>query len=172
MTRIVIAYRPGSSKLGGIKTIYQQHMRYIQNRRLNTGPVALFDSDLSKQIKEWRGAGERIVLVIDINDHPLYNNLYRHLKDQGTELEEFSHKCWGPTAPYTHHAGRSPIDGAYKSPEMEIVNLCMLTFAESPGDHRSLCFDITTRSLLGEFRFKVCRRVSRRLITSQEDSVK
>jgi hypothetical protein len=48
----------------------------------------------------------------------------------------------------------------------------MLTFAESPGDHRSLCFDITTRSLLGEFRFKVCRPVSRCLVTSQEDSVK
>ena len=112
------------------------------------------------------------MLVIDVNSHPLYNNLYRHLKDQGTELEEFSHKCWGPTAPHTHHAGRSPINGAYKSPEVEIVNLCMLTFAESPGDHRSLCFDITTRSLLGEFRFKVCRPVSRCLVTSQEDSVK
>ena len=171
VTRIVVAYRPGSSKSEGLKTIYQQHMRYIQTRGLNTDPVALFDSDLSKQIKEWRDAGERIVLVIDVNGHPLYNNLYRQLNEQGTELEEFSHKCWGPTPPYTHHAGRSPIDGAYKSPEVEIVNLCMLTFAESPGDHRSLCFDITTRSLLGEFRFKVCRPVSRRLITSQEGSV-
>ncbi len=109
-----------------------------------TDPALLFDTNLSKQIKEWRVAGERIVLEIDVNGHPLYNNLYRQLQERSTEMEEFSHKCWGPVAPYTHHAGRSPIDGAYKSPEVEIVNLCMLTFAESPGDHRSLCFVIST----------------------------
>jgi hypothetical protein len=87
-------------------------------------------------------------------------------------MEEFSHKCWGLKAPYTHHAGKSPIDGAYKSSEIEIVNLSMLTFADSPGDHRSLCFDISTCSLLGEFKHKICRPVSRRLVTSQQSSVK
>jgi len=50
----------------------------------------------------------------------------------------------------------SPIDGGYKSSEIEIVNLGMLTFAESPGDHRSFIIDILTRSLFGEFRFKIC----------------
>lgn len=139
---------------------------------LETDPASLFDANLSKQIKEWRGVGERIVLVIDVNGHPLYNNLYHQLQERDTELEEFSHKCWGPVAPYTHHAGKSPIDGAYRSPEVEIVNLCMLTFAESPGDHHSFCFDISTRSLLGEFRFKICRPVSRWLVTSQQDSVR
>jgi hypothetical protein len=81
------------------------------------------------------------------------------------EMEKFSHKCWGPKASHMHPAGKSPIDGAYKSPEVEIVNLCMPTFAESPGDHRSLCFDISTCSLHGEFRYKVCRPVSRWLVT-------
>ena len=47
----------------------------------------------------------------------------------------------------------------------------MFTFAESPGDHRSLCFDISTQSLLGKFRYKVCRPVSRRLVTSQQSLV-
>jgi hypothetical protein len=149
--RIVVAYRPCNRKLKGLKTVYQQHLRYIQSRGLETDPALLFDSDLSRQIKEWQGAGERIILVIDVNGRPLYNNLYRQLQEGSTEMEEFSHKCWGHVAPYTHHAGRSPIDGAYKSPEVEIVNLCMLTFAESPGDHHSLCFDISTRSLLSEF---------------------
>ena len=144
VTRIVVAYRPCNRKSKGLKTVYQQHLRYIQSRGLATDPASLFDANLSKQIKEWRGAGKRIVLVIDVNGHPLYNNLYRQLQERSTEMEEFSHKCWGPVAPYTHHAGRSPIDGAYKSPEVEIVNLCMLTFAESPGDHRSLCFVIST----------------------------
>jgi hypothetical protein len=128
--------------------VYQQHLRYIQSRGMETDPASLFDANLSKQIKEWQGAGERIGLVIDVNGHPLYNNLYHQLQECDTKMEEFSHKCWGPVAPYTHHAGRYPINGAYKSSEVEIVNLCMLTFAESPGDHHSLCFDISTQSFL------------------------
>jgi hypothetical protein len=147
--------------------VYQQQVHYIQTRGLQTDPVTSFDSDLSKQIKEWRGAGERIVLVIDMNSHPLHNDLYQQLQEPRTEMEEFA-----PKAPYTHPAGESPIDGAYKSTEVEIINLCMLTFAESPDDHRSLCFDISTCSLLGEFRYKICRPVSQRLVTSQPSSVK
>jgi hypothetical protein len=112
------------------------------------------------------------VLVINVNGHPLHNDLYRQLWGCGTEMEEFSHKCWGPKAPNTHPAGKSPIDGAYKTPEVEIVNLCMLTFAESPGDHRCLCFDISPCSLFGQFRYKICRPVSRRLVISQQSLVK
>jgi hypothetical protein len=57
-------------------------------------------------------------------------------------------------------------------PEVEIVNLNMPTFAESPGDHRSFLLDISTRSLLGVYKYKVCRPVSRRLVTSQEELLK
>jgi hypothetical protein len=151
VTKIVVAYRPCARKVRGLKMVYQQHMRYIQSRGLQTDPVTLFDSNLSKQIKEWRGAGERIVLVIDVNGHPLHNDLYQQLQECKTEMEKFSHKCWGPKAPYMHPASKSHINGAFKSPEVEILNLCMLMFAESLGDHQSLCFDISTRSLLSKF---------------------
>ncbi len=168
----MVAYRHCGRKVKGLKTVYQQQVHYIQSRGLQADPVTLFDSNLSKQIKEWRGAGERIVFVINVNSHPLHNDLYQQLQEHRTEMEEFSHKCWGPKAPYTLPAGKSPIDGAYKSPEVEIVNLCMLTFAESPGDHRSLCFNISNHSLLGRFRHKVCPPVNRQLVTSQPSLVK
>ena len=112
------------------------------------------------------------MLLMDVNDHPLHNKFYTTLKEQTTVMEEFTHKCWGLKEPYTHHSGKSPINGGYKSPEVEIVNLSMLNFAESPGNHRSLLFDISTCSLLGKFRYKVCCPVSRRLVTLQADSVK
>jgi hypothetical protein len=123
------------------------------------------DRDLAKQIKEWRKSGERIVLVMDVNDDPLTSRFYQQIQKEQMGLEEFTHKCWGPTPPYTHISGSSPIDVGYKSSEIEIVHLGMLTFAESPGNHRSFIIDISTRSLLGEFRFKICRPVSRRLVT-------
>jgi hypothetical protein len=166
ITRIVVVYWPCTTKTEGLKTVYQQHMRYIQPRGLAMNPVDLFDQDLTKQIKEWRGKGERILIMMDINNHPLRNKFYTKLHTRNTDLDKFTHKCWGPNKPYTQHSGKSPIDGGYKLPEIEVVNLAMLTFAESPGDHRSFVLDISTRSLLGVYRYKVCRPVSRRLVTS------
>jgi hypothetical protein len=34
--------------------------------------------------------------MMDINNHPLHNKLYTKLKEYNTEMEEFTHKCWGP----------------------------------------------------------------------------
>jgi hypothetical protein len=171
VSRIVVAYRMCPSKARGLCTIYQQQLCYIQAHGINCSPVELFDRDLAKQIKEWRKSRERIVLVMDVNDHPLTSKFYQQLQEEQTRLEEFTHKCWGPTTPYMHISGSSPIDGGYKSSEIEIVNLGMLTFAESPGDHRSFIIDILTRSLFGEFRFKICRPVSRRLVTSKNSQL-
>jgi hypothetical protein len=99
VTKIVVAYRPCATKTKGLKTVYQQHLRYIQSNGLQKDPVELFDHDLSKQIKEWQDAGERIVLAMDLNGPPQHNNLYSQLKDHRTGMEEFSH--WGPKAPLT-----------------------------------------------------------------------
>jgi hypothetical protein len=57
-TRIVVTYCPCAGKTEGLKTIYQQHMQCIQTQGLNFNPIDLFDHDLSKQVKEWRGKGE------------------------------------------------------------------------------------------------------------------
>jgi hypothetical protein len=147
-------------------------MQYIQLRGLPFNPVDLFNQDLCKQVKEWRRRGKRVLIMMDINDHPLQNKFYTKLQEQNTELEEFTHECWGFNKPYTHHLGKTQIDSRYKTPEVKIVNLVMLTFAESPGDHQSFVLDVSTQSLLGVYRYKVCRLVSRRLVTSQEASVK
>jgi hypothetical protein len=48
--RLVVAYRPCAAKTKGLKTIYQQQLRYIQNRGLETTPLELFDKDLTDQI--------------------------------------------------------------------------------------------------------------------------
>jgi hypothetical protein len=43
VTRIVVAYRPCSSKSKGLKTVYQQHIRYMQRTGLPGTPVQMFD---------------------------------------------------------------------------------------------------------------------------------
>ncbi len=84
-----------------------------------------------------------MLIMMDINYHPLQNKFYTQLQEKNTELEEFTHKCWGTNKPYTHHSGKTPIDGGYKTPEVKIVNLAILTFAESPGDHQSFILDVS-----------------------------
>jgi hypothetical protein len=37
--------------------------------------------------------------MTDINNHPLCNKFYKKLKENGIEMEEFTHKCWGPKEP-------------------------------------------------------------------------
>jgi hypothetical protein len=117
-TRIVVAYQPCASKTEGLKTVYQQHMQYIQLRGLPFKLFDLFDNNLCKQVKEWRGRGIRVLIMMDFNDHPLQNKFYTKLQEQNTELEEFTHKCWGPSKPYTHHSGKTPINGRYKTPKV------------------------------------------------------
>ncbi len=154
-TRIEVAYWPCASKVKGLKTVYQQHLRYIQTKGLNFNPLELFDKDLIEQIYKWCVEGERIVLPMDVNEHPMDTKFVRWLTAKIPDMSESSHKCWGPTPPYTHVNGTYPINGNYMSPEIEVVNLAMLIFTNSPGGHRSLILDISTRSLLGEFRYKV-----------------
>jgi hypothetical protein len=93
VTRIVVAYCPCASNTERLKTVYQQHMQYIQSRGLSFNPINLFDHNLSKQVKEWRGKGQRVILMMDINDNPLRSKFYKKLKDHNTNMEEFTHKC-------------------------------------------------------------------------------
>jgi hypothetical protein len=60
VTRIVVAYRPCARKVKGLKMVYQQHMCYIQSPGLQTDPVTLFDSSLSKQIKNGEMQGREL----------------------------------------------------------------------------------------------------------------
>jgi hypothetical protein len=165
VTRIVVAYRPSTTKSKGLKTVYQQHKRYMQRNNIAGSPVQMFDQDLDDQIKKWRATGERIILLMDVNGNPLRNGLYDRIGKGLEGMQEFSHNCWGATPPHTHARGSKPIDGGYISPEVEILNLSMLNFVDSPGDHRSLLLDVSTRSLLGEHLNKICRPVRRRLVT-------
>ncbi len=143
----------------------------MQLHNLKGSPQQLFDKDLMHQCKLWRKSGKRITQLMDANEHVLNGKFNRALTRTGLDLDEFTHKCWGAYQPYTHINGSIPINGGYILPEMEVLNVCMLPFLDSPGDHQAFIIDISTRLLLGEFHYKVCRPISRHLITSQQSSV-
>jgi hypothetical protein len=143
----------------------------MQQNNIAGIPVGMFDKDLYQQIKKWRATRERMILLMDLNGNHLINGLYDKIGRGSDGMEEFTHRCWGRTPPNTHSRGSVPIDGGYISPEIEIINLSMLNFVDSPDNHRSLLLDVSTSSMLGEHLNKICRPVSQRLVTSQVQSV-
>jgi hypothetical protein len=93
---------------------------------------------------------------MDANKQVFKGKFNKALTRTGLDMEEFTHKCWGPNQPYMHINGSTRIDGEYKLSEIEVLNVCMLSFLNSLGNHQAFIIDISTRLLLGEFRYKVC----------------
>jgi hypothetical protein len=71
-------------------TTYQQQRQYfITKKRDLSCPLVLFQKHLVKWIKEWREAGERIILFMDHNKHVIKGPLGRELADKkGLDLRE------------------------------------------------------------------------------------
>jgi len=57
--------------------------------------------------------------------------------------------------PNTHAYSSIPIDGVWASRSLETGGFKLLPFDESVGDHSTMIFDASTRSLVGEHDYKV-----------------
>ncbi len=141
--------------------MYQQQVWYMQLHNLKGSQQQLFDKDLLYQCKSWCKSEERVILLMDANEHILKEKFNKVLTRTRLDMEEFTHKCWGPNQSYTHINGSIPINGKYKLSEIEVLNVCILPFLDSPGDHCAFIIDISTRSLLDEFCYKVCVTITK-----------
>ena len=68
---------------------------------LKTTPYNLFWDDLTTQLKRWTAQGDRIVLMMNANEHILTGISRSKLTDYMKELdlEEISHRAWGAEEP-------------------------------------------------------------------------
>ena len=64
---------------------------------LKTTPYNLFWDDLTTQLKRWTAQGDRIVLMMDANEHILTGSFTSRLTDymNRLDLEEISHRTSG-----------------------------------------------------------------------------
>ncbi len=155
-------------------SVIQQQIRYLQLHNIKKTPRELLRDDLLAQLHSWVKQGDRIILTMDANEHVLEGkDLCRELTDpdNGLKLKEISHTVWGKREPNTHISGKLPIDGVWVSEDLEVRGVKILTFGESVGDHRTIIFDITTRSLLGEHQHRIVRAGCRRLVTRNQGAL-
>ena len=87
--------------------------------------------------------------------------------------DETAHKSWGNLEPHTYIDGTGPIDAVYHSPEIKITATMQLSFHEGVGDHRTVLVDVSSRSLIGKYDFKMLvRSIAQRLTTSNSSAMK
>ena len=172
-TRLVVAYCPcTSSSDTGLKTVYRQHLNYIQNNDLGRTPYQLFFDDLILQLKQWRSNNERLILCIDLNEHSLTGKIARRISSDDIQLHESTHTSWPEgKQPHTYIDGSKPIDGIFSTPDIEVTNSLLLSFHESAGDHRTMILEFTTASSIGRFQGKIVRPSSRRLTLRQPGAI-
>ena len=146
-------------------------MRYTQTNRITQSPRELFLADFIHQLQQWQATGDHLLIFADMNEHVLTGPLTQRLLSLG--LEEAAHKSWGNLEPHTYIDGTRPIDAVYHSPEIKITATMQLSFHKGVGDHRTVLVDVSSRSLIGKYDFKMLvRPIAQRLTTSNSSAMK
>ena len=166
-TRVVSVYAVKKGIKPGWGTVCQQHLRYCQLHDLECTPHELFCSDFLLQLQEWVRQGDRLLIMMDANEHVLDDPFFRSLcsEENGLDLVEISHRAWEGSEIGTYIDGTKPIDGVWASSGLEIGGFKILSFMEGVRDHRTMIFDVESRSLLGVDEHRVVRAPCRRLNT-------
>jgi hypothetical protein len=171
MTRMVVAYQVGQAPQRGLRTIYQQHVCYIQAHGLSCTQRKLFQQDILSAISHWIENGDRILIFINMNEHILTGYLAKVFQCLG--LLEATHLNWKGSEPQTFVFGKGkPIDGMYHSPELEITLIMQLSFHKEVGDCKTTLMDVTTRSVIGKLEQRLVMPQARKLSNKNEKNIK
>ena len=113
-TRIICGYNPCRSNRQNNGTSYSQQRRYQiwQQQDHTTCPRVKFREDLGKLLKEWRAAGDKLIVCLDANENIYKQALGKLLTDpEGLGMIEAVGRYTGKKIGPTYFRGQLPIDG-------------------------------------------------------------
>jgi hypothetical protein len=147
--RIISAYCPNPPN--GPFTVYAQQNAYFNSIGSSRCPRLAFLQDLCEDIKLFLEAGDNIILVLDGNTNMRAGDLKQAL--EACSLTEAILSRHGPNGPetYRRNSTRTPIDGFWVSPNVEI-KACGYFDYDSVfinTDHRCLWADISIVNAFG-----------------------
>ena len=160
VTRIVVAYMPCPTRKQAVQATMAQHKRYWWLQGDTACPRKLMRRALIDKLKEWRGNGEKLILLIASNENMAggpFARIFAH-PDLGM-IDTVQHRTHLPGPP-TFVRGSRQIDGAWVTPDINIQRACFLPFFFGVGDHRAIILDIPIHSILGGDIHKSSRPVS------------
>ena len=174
-TRIICGYNPCRNSNVDNSTSYSQQRRYMiwHQQDHTTCPRVKFREDLGKLLKEWRAAGDRLIVCLDANENIYTQALGKLLTDpEGLGMVETVGRYTGRRIGPTFFRGQLPIDGIWTTPDVTISNACIMPAGYGIGDHRLFVIDLHTESLVGPGPPRERRAASRRLNTRLPHVVK
>ena len=166
-TRIVCGYNPCYNNNPNSSTSYQQQRRFFINKRKDlTCPRTKFREELTALLAKWREDGDRIIVCLDANENIYSKAIGKALSDPaGLAMTEVVGKFTNKKVGATYFRGSNPIDGIWATPDITILNACIMPVGYGIGDHRMFIIDILTADIIGCNPPAVVRPQARRLIT-------
>ncbi len=170
-TRIICGYNPCRSNQQDNSTSYSQQRRYQiwQQQDYTTCPQVKFREDLGKLLKEWRAAGDRLIVCLDANKNIYTQALGKLLTNyEGLGMIEavgrYTVKKIGPM----HFWGQLLINGIWTTPDVTVSNACIMPAGYGIGDHRLFIIDLHTALLTSGPR--PAKRMSRSIKTTKHET--
>ena len=122
-------------------------MRYITKKELETNPKEIFGKGILRQLPQWRGSGERMVLIMNANKDVLDRVMCRQLKGGDIGMREAVYTAVGARGPNAHFKGTDTINGIWETRKIEVSNVAYLHV--EIGDHWPVIANISEQSLIG-----------------------
>ena len=86
----------------------------------------MFREDLLSVIDMWLGKRDRMVLMMDVNEHVLEGKLPNALEARGLRPAVHSHN--GGMGPHKHFRGKIPIDKVWVSEDIVVMGAAYLPY--------------------------------------------
>ena len=149
-TWVVVAYipcKPGKNSRG--KTRWEQEERYFLRRGDNRYPLTIMIEDLLRHIREWRLAGEEVLLALDANQDVYDGTLGMALSHPPFDMGCMMEQATGSRVPNSHHRGHVPISTIYGSKGIQTGDGMVYPHFYGIGDHRVFVLEVSAESLFG-----------------------
>ncbi len=151
-TRIICGYNPCQSNQQDNSTSYTQQRRHQiwQHQDHITCPRVKFREDLGNLLKEWRAAGDSLIVCLNANENIYTQAMGKMLTDpEGLGMIEAVGRYTGKKIGPTYFGGQLPIDKIWTTPDVTVANACIMPAGYGIGDHRLFIVDLHTASLVG-----------------------
>ncbi len=157
--RIVTVYQPCMSECTKLKSVYAQHLCYLNSINDHLCPRLAFLRDLQSACQAWKAAGDRLLIVGDFNGDVRGQELqsfFSALEMREIFMTEHPNQPTLSTFTRSTQMGRSPINDVWLSHGVSIQACSWTAFLDSPGNHHAAIVDFDIVQVLGQPCVQVC----------------
>ena len=108
----------------------------------------MFRDDLLSALRIWRSNAERVILMMDANEHVSNGKMCSQLRQSDIDMHPSVDSMTPGTSPKTWFRGKEAIDDIWFSSDLEVIAASYLPFHGDIGDHQHVIDDATTQSIL------------------------